>query len=347
MIRMTLRQLRTQALIGFGLLALLGVVIVITGIHLAQVNDAYLAAAKASGGSLSKFLATQNPIFNDDLGLHTYLPIIAVVAPLLIGLFVGAPLIASELETGTFRLAWTQTVTRRRWLAVKLGLVGLVAVVMDGMLTWMIDWWQGPFDAASQNIFDPLAFGFHGVVPIGYAAFAFALGVAAGVLLRRTVAAMAATLVGFVVARFAVTDWVRPHLAPPLHESLSFSTASPVIGLQAPANTISLIPPLVQIPNGWVYSTAVVDASGHTITSQGLQQACPTLGQVLSAGPAAGPPTAIHACIEHLASTFHVVVAYQPASRFWPFQWTETGIFLAAAMALCGLACWWLRRQYG
>ena len=54
----------------------------------------------------------------------------------------------------------------------------------------------------------------------------------------------------------------------------------------------------------------------------------------------------MHACIDTLSATFHTVVTYQPADRFWPFQWAETGIFLAAALALCGLAYWWLRRQY-
>ncbi len=342
MIRLTLRQFRTQAVIAFGLLAVLAIVLAITGVHLAQVNDAFLVSCKATGDCSS----SANPIFQDDPSLHTFLPLIVLVTPAVIGLFLGAPLIAGELETGTFRLAWTQSVTRRRWLAVKLGLVGLASVVIGGLLTWMVDWWQSPFDAASQNRFDPLNFGFHGVAPIGYAAFAFALGVTAGVLLRRTVAAMGATLVGFVAARVAVTAWVRPILASPLHESLSFSAAHPAVGVQAPASTFSLIPPPVKVPDGWVYSTAVVDPSGHTLTSGGLQQACPALGQLLNAGPAAGPPTAVHACIDKLSATYHVLVTYQPAGRFWPFQWAETGIFLVAALALCGLAYWWLRRQY-
>jgi hypothetical protein len=222
---------------------------------------------------------------------------------------------------------------------------GLVALGIGGLLTWMIDWWMGPFDAASQSRFDPLDFGFHGVAPIGYAAFAFALGVTAGVVLRRTVAAMGATLMGFVAARFAVTSWVRPNLATPFHESLSFSAAHPVIGLQG--GSFSLIPPLVHIPNGWVYSAVVVDGSGRALTSDGLGQACPALGQLVAAGPPSGPPTAVHACIDKLAATFHTLVTYQPASRFWPFQLAETGIFLAGALALCGLAWWWLRRRYG
>ncbi|MGH9292275.1 MAG: ABC transporter permease subunit, partial [Acidimicrobiales bacterium] len=250
MIRLTLRQFRTEAIVGFGLLAVLAIILVITGPHLAQVNDAFQRACKAVG----ECSTAPNPVLHVDMPLQAFLPFIVTVAPAITGLFFGAPLVARELETGTFRLAWTQSVTKRRWLTVKLGLVGLAAMTINGLLTWMVDWWMSPLNAANKNRFEPVNFGFHGVVPIGYAAFAFALGVTAGVLLRRTVAAMGATLVGFVVARLAVTSWVRPNLATPLHEPLSFLTVRPVIGLQSPANTLSLIPPLVNIPNGWVYS---------------------------------------------------------------------------------------------
>jgi hypothetical protein len=319
------------------------VVVVISGLQLAQVNDAFAATCKATGSCASG----ANPIFRDDPSLHVFLPIIVTVAPVVIGMFLGAPLVAAELETGTFRLAWTQSISRRRWFATKVGIVGLAAVAMGALLTWLVDWWQIPFDAASQNRFDPLNFGFHGAVPIGYTAFAFALGLAAGVVLRRTIPAMGATLLGFVAVRVAVMALVRPNLAAPLKQALSFSVAHPVIGVQAPASTFALLPPPVTIPNGWVYATAVVDQSGRPFPDMGLERACPAIGQLLSVGPGAGPPTAVHACIDKLAATFHVAVMYEPASRFWPFQMVETGIFLMAALALCGLAYWWLQRQYG
>ncbi len=114
-----------------------------------------------------------------------------------------------------------------------------------------------------------------------------------------------------------------------------------------------LTPPHVDVPNGWVYSTAVLDKAGHAPTSQYMLHACPVLDQVskqlaASGGvpsPGGGPPS-FQGCINKLSATLHTVVTYQPASRFWPFQWAEMGIFLAAALALCGLTYWWLRRQY-
>ena len=341
MIRLTLRQFRTEAAISSGLLAALAIVLAVTGPHLAQVNDAFQSACKAARDCAT----APNPVFEVDKPLQGSLPFVVQVAPALIGFFFGAPLIAREFETGTFRLAWTQSVTLRRWLAVKLGLVGLAAMVVGGLLTWMVDWWMSPLDAANKNRFDPAPFSIHGVAPIGYAAFAFALGATAGVLLRRTVPAMGATLVLYVVARLAVEHWVRPNLAAPLQQSLSLlTTGFGILGFSASTGATSLYPPSVTIPNDWVLSTAVADKSGHTLTDHYFLHACPAYGQ------RPNPVTiqsAHAACIKKLLSeNFHTVVTYQPGSRFWPFQCAEMGIFLAAALALCGLTYWWLRRQY-
>jgi hypothetical protein len=102
----------------------------------------------------------------------------------------------------------------------------------------------------------------------------------------------------------------------------------------------------VIIPNAWELSTAVVDKSGHALTGQYFFHACSAYRQFPPPSPAA-MQAAHAACITKLAGVFRTVATYQPGSRFWPFQWAEMGIFLAVAMALCGLTYWWLRRQYG
>jgi len=366
-IRVALRQFRTEGIVGFGLLVVFAIVLAITGPHLAHVYDAFESSCRAARDCAT----APNPVLNLDKPLQGALPFVVAIAPALVGLFFGASLIARELETGTFRLAWTQSVTRRRWLAVKLGLVGVASMAIGGLLTWMADWWASPLDAVNQNRFGVANFSFHGVAPIGYAAFAFALGAAAGVLLRRTVAAMAVTGAGFVAARLAVTYWVRPHLASPVHEFLPLATASgpgfvfgeaqgtmylnayTQNGFHTPAiGQVALTAPLVKVPNGWVYSTTALDKAGHAPTSHYLFQTCPVIKQLSNQLAASAPntpgakPDAINACITKLASTIHTIVSYQPASRFWPFQWAEMGIFLAAALALCGLTYWWLRRLY-
>jgi hypothetical protein len=348
-IRVALRQFRTEAIIAFVLLVALAVLLGITGAHLVSVSDAFKSTCKAAHDC-----ATGNPVLNVDESLRHALEFIGIIAPALVGLFFGAPLIARELETGTFRLAWTQTVTRKRWLAVKLGVVGLAAMAFGGLLTWMVDWWMSPIDAVNQDRFGVASFGFHGVAPIGYAAFAFALGATAGVLLRRTVPAMAAMLVGFTAARLAAAYWVRPNFASPAHQSVSLSAGSgPSFGKGPGGGVFAISPPQVTIPNGWVYSTNVVDKLGHAPTSQYVFDTCRAFFQQPPQAPPSGGKGAAASqvdlyvsCVRRLSSTLHTVVTYQPGSRFWPFQWAEMGVFLAAALVLCGLTYWWLRRQY-
>ena len=137
-----------------------------------------------------------------------------LLTPAIIGLFWGAPLITRELETGTFRLAWNQSVTRTRWMAVKLGLIGLAAMAATGLFSLMITWWADPIDRVTTSGWRagydvvhrlaPLVFDARGITPIGYAAFAFALGITAGVLIRRTLPAMAATLAAFAAVQIAL-----------------------------------------------------------------------------------------------------------------------------------------------
>lgn len=352
MIWFTLRQFRTEGIVALGLLAVFAVVLLVTGVHLVHVSDAFEATCKAAGNCSRG----TNPVVNVDKPLQGALPFVVVVAPALAGLFLGAPLIARELESGTFRLAWTQSVTRTRWLAVKIGLVGLAAVAFGGLLTWMVDWWASPLQAVQQNRFGLALFSFQGVAPLGYAAFAFALGVTAGVLLRRTVAAMAVTGAVFGAARLAVTYWARPHLAAPVRKVLPLTAGSgPGYGFgNAHSSSVLLSPPQVAVPNGWVYSTAVMDRAGRAPTSHAVLQACPYLGQTMRqlSGPRSGPvairpvKAQFHECTVTLSATYHTVLTYQPPSRFWPFQWAEMGIFLAGALALCALTYWWLHRRY-
>ena len=113
---------------------------------------------------------------------------------------------------------------RSRWLAVKVGLIGLVALASAGLLSLMASWWMTPIYQASAKAngdsgvdrLAPAVFGANGIVPIGYAAFGFALGLAFGVLIRRTIPAMAATLAVFAGIQVAWPRWIRPHLMSPL-----------------------------------------------------------------------------------------------------------------------------------
>ena len=363
MVRLTLRQFRTEAVISVGLLAVLAIVLAVSDVNLTHVNDAFQTACKAARDCAT----ASNPVVNVDKPLQSALPFIVTVAPALVGLFFGAPLIARELETGTFRLAWTQSVTRQRWLAVKFGLVGVAAMAFSGLLTWMVDWWASPIAAASQDRFGPGQLR----VPRCRPHRLRSVRLRARCHRRRGVPSDGAGHGSD--PRGVYSRPPRGHVLGTPQLRVTCQGAAPPLGRLGPGfgfgtahgAGVVLTPPHLNVPNGWVYSTAVLDKAGQVPTSQDLLRACPVLDQVskqLAAGDGApsaverfgGGPHAVPApgpgqfqgCINKLSATFHTVVTYQPASRFWPFQWAEMGIFLAAALALCGATYWWLRRQY-
>jgi hypothetical protein len=85
--------------------------------------------------------------------LRTWLSALVIVAPGLLGAFWGAPLVAAELESGSFRLAWTQDVSRTRWLAWRLAVTGLAATATAGLASWLVTWWAGPLDRVGLDQF--------------------------------------------------------------------------------------------------------------------------------------------------------------------------------------------------
>jgi hypothetical protein len=361
MIRFAWLQARAQTTVAVAALAAAAVIAAITGprlLHLYDVNVASCQGPSACGSATATFLASYR-------WMQVFAPPLLLVLPALIGMFWGAPLIARELETGTFRMAWTQSVTRQRWLAVKLVLIGLTSMAVTGLLSLILTWWFSPIDRVQPNPLDPSIFGVRGIAPVGYAAFAFALGVTAGALLRRTIPAMAVTLAGFTAARMAVTYYVRPYIFAPLR------VVSPLVmgtGNGAPpqpgAGTVK--------PGDLVLSTQTINGSGQVIGQNGGVGANGDIGfSVLNGkvslhgvGPcpnafpadalaratartASQPPAAFNAAAQECINKLGIreVVTYQPLGHYWPLQWLETLIFLGLAIALAGLCFWRIRRS--
>ena len=144
-------------------------------------------------------------------------PVLAafLILPPLVGMFVGAPLVARELESGTFRLIWTQSVTRLRWLLTTIGGLTLVILLVFAAFIPLVFWWKGPFAIGGSGI-GSQNYPIEGILPLAYMTFALALGIAAGTLLRRTVPAMFATLVIYVAVALAIGNWLRPNWLPPI-----------------------------------------------------------------------------------------------------------------------------------
>ncbi len=350
------RLFRAQAGWGLGALVVVGIVLLVTGPHLVHVYDAGVSACRSAGGVGP---ACSNPVLDTDHAVQVALSAVVLLAPALVGIFWGAPLVARELETGTFRLAWTQSVTRRRWLATKLAVGGLASLLGGVALSLMATWWFAPIDDVTQNRFTPGVFQIHGLVPGGYALFAFALGATTGLLFRRVLPAMATTLVLFVGVRLVTTFGVRPHLLPPVSRVQALSPAT--FGLSITPSGPTVVPSPPDIPNAWVVSTSIVDKAGHSPTVGIVKQLCPGLPGVNGVGPPklglggvgskavqAVPDqvqSALASCVANMSHLYHVVVTYQPANRFWSFQVLETAEFVVLSLLLGALCAWWLKRR--
>jgi hypothetical protein len=280
---------------------------------------------------------------------------IMYLVPAVVGLFWGAPLIARELDSGTFRLAWSQSVTRARWATIKLVLVGAAAMLTAGLMSLLVGWWSSPlYQAANQagpNIlsisrFSAKLFGTTGIVPIGYAAFAFALGTAAGLLLRRTIPAMAVTLGVFAAIQVLVPILVRPHLIPPVQTTYAVSAVSlgnNQTGPQANDFTTgpdgSFSPEVTGInsqPGAWITGSRLVDAADQTVTR--VPSAC--VQEAQNVHETSG--TDLSCLAQHGAK---IVVSYQPVSRYWQLQSAETALYLVLAAGLGGICYRNVRRR--
>jgi hypothetical protein len=300
---------RNQAYIAGAALAAMGALLVITGITMARDYHAFLAscAAARSCGSASQLFAGD--------GAVTSLVNATMAVPLLFGLFWGAPLLAREFEDGTHNLAWTQGVTRIRWLNHTVLWPLLAAAGWGAAMAALVSWWRAPQNAAGAPArLATFTFDVQGVVPVAYAVFAVALGIAAGALLRRVLPAMAATFTVFTGLRFLIAEYARPHYLAPVSRSLP-----PFIDNAAPAGSL-------------VLSNATLGPDGHNFTAGlGIQQvpaACRGNGQ-----QAAGQ---LNSCLA--SHGFHTQILYQPASRFWAFQGIEAGIFIVLAAVLVAVA---------
>ena len=289
-----------------------------TGPHLVDLFDTTVLTCRARGDC-----STATTIFLSHYGLLQDLGNVLIAVPAVIGIFWGAPLVARELEAGTHRLAWTQSVTRTRWIAVKLTVVGLASLAVTGLFSLMVTWWSSPIDRVNMNQFTS-AFAQRGIVPIGYAAFAFTLGVTAGVMIRRTLPAMVATLLGFVTARVVVTFWVRPHFMSAVRSTTPLHMTPGMGFMQSNNGPLGIVG---GHPGAWVFSDWIVDKAGHIAMGT-----CST-----------GPDVPRTEQLSLAYGTLREVLVYQPASRYWAFQWSETALFVALSLVLAGFCVWSVR----
>jgi hypothetical protein len=329
------RQFRAQAVAAAIGLLLLGVWLLATGPGLA---DEYAAGrALCSSGGCDQFM---DGFVDQHQKAMLSLTLVVLVVPAVLGLFWGAPLVARELDAGTHRLVWNQSVTRVRWLTVKLLLVGISCVVVAGLVVWWVARWSAPLDDASPvDRGLPMGFSFagSGVVPLAYAVFAFVLGVTAGLLTKRVLPAMAPTLVIFLAAQVGVAWLVRPHLAPS-HTSVAPVTSATLQSFNISGDGVRMSGD-APVAGAWLLSRHMVDASGARVD---------VLPASLMDAPECAPSMDkdISSCLQLIASEGYLQESvYHLPTQFWQLQWRESALYAGATAGLLGFCFWWLRRR--
>jgi hypothetical protein len=316
MIWLSWRQQRTETVITAAVLAVLAALLVPAGIHLASLFDHQGIANCIGRQTEACNQAIQN--FGGRVGFVRGLVSGGWLnlAPGLIGVALAAPLVL-DLEAGTIRLAWTQSVSRSRWLGTKLAVTLVTAVAAGGVFSLLFSFYDRPLD----RVYGPFDnFGFEGVVPLAYVLFALALALAVGVLWRRTAPAVIVGFAAYVGARLFVQSWLRQRFVRPLTATWGPHATGP------------------RLDRAWVLLQVPSDKAGRPFTgnAQVLQSCSRNLGKgIKGLDP--------HCLMQHGAGYNHAV--YQPASRFWEFQGIETALFGGAALVLLAFAAWWLQRR--
>jgi len=183
------------------------------------------------------------------------------------------------------------------------------------------------------------SFDFEGIVPLAYMAYALSLAVTAGTLLRKTVPAMAVTLVGYLAARIPIDAWARPHYMPPL--SVTWDPYS-IVTLHEPFRATALSGALwPYYGSDWIFYNGWVNHASHPIYEGDVYKACSAPPNWDDGG--ALPGTSFTACTH--AHGWLYMITYQPADRFWLYQGIESAIFFGLAAALLALAFWWVRSR--
>ena len=303
------RQQRTETMIAAAFLALVAAILIPSGIEMAH---AYSRDGLSHCLTFSKGTGTGDATcgavigsFEQRFSKYSSLVDWFTLLPGLIGVVLAAPY-ALELERGTFRLAWTQSITRLRWVATKLGLAAGSTLVVASALILVLVWWRQPFVHLDGRM-DNGAFDSQGVVILGYALFALGLALAVGAVWRRAIPAVMVSFVGYFVARIFTDVWLRQRFAPT--ESLTWHPNGP-----DPARLF----------HAWVITEGPSDKYGHLLgIGMGKASVC--------AGPGCPFPSP--------SNYAHAI--FVPASKFWTLQLTEFGIFTAVALALIAFAGWW------
>jgi hypothetical protein len=247
--------------------------------------------------------------------------------PALIGAFVGAPILAREFETGTFRFAWTQGIGRTRWVIAKLAPLAIILTGAAILIGLVFSWYYRPLIEAGDNngqLF-PTVFDLSGVALAGWTLTAFAIGVFSGTLIRKVVPAMFVTLAAWTGLATLTGTFLRAHYFAPLVSKR-----------------------LTEPHPAWVLSQKWI-INGQPATLDMINRALAPIDaradsfQIFSPGPST--PANVDPFNYLTQHGYTLLTTYQPDSRFWTFQWIEGGWLLAVSLLMLGATIWLVRRR--
>jgi len=333
------RQHRKQFLIFGILLALFAAILIPTGMNLwQQYQHALTTCAQnpntpsCSDLSSSLFTSSADGLVRIGAVLGTF------GLPLLLGLFLGSPLIAREYEDGTNKLAWTQSVSRRRWLTTKLAWALGFALLYGIVLALLITWWSRTLNTMNHYRFIQGHFETQGLMPVVYSLFFTAIGFMTGAWFRKTLVSFAVTFGVFVLCMASFANWIRPHYMTPI------TVTSPV----GPGTIEHYIP-----EGAWVLKRGdLVNKNGKEVSFDipnfpaecqryTLNIQTPNGGHVARVKASGIDP--VIECLNRYG--FHQVAKYQPSYRYWDFQRIEAGIYLAMTALVIGATYWPVLRR--
>ena len=319
------RQHRLTIAGVLALLAAAAVLVVVEGVQLHHAYAAVTACRPAGSGACQQAAANFSDDYSATAGIVTAL---LQAVPALIGAFAGAPLFAGVFETGTFRYVFTQGFGRTRWATAKLVSLAVVVAVAAEAFSMVFSWAYGPLldmKGYGYSSLYSLFFDLRGIAFAAWTLTAFAIGALAGVLIRRVLPAMFATLAAWSGLALATALFLRPHYRGALQ------TTNPDTG-----------PPAQVISQGWSLHGKPGDLSALSTALRPVDVRVVTSG-VFQPGPST--PANFDPVHYLLAHGFTLVTSYQPGSWFWPFQWIEGGWLLVLSALLGTWAIWLVRRR--
>jgi|HubBroStandDraft_4_1064222.scaffolds.fasta_scaffold59057_2 hypothetical protein len=295
----------------------------------------------------------------DGLLMHL-VPVAIMFVPILLGLFWGVPLLTKEYAEGTNKLVWTQSISRHKWLSVKLAWVLVGVAITAGAFSALDTWWSNTGNVLNLDRFQPLQFSSQGIAPVACAVFAVSLGIMFGAWFKRTMVALGITLFLLIaIALVVVPNFIRPnYVSPTIYTAALFNNATgeakgDPLSPQAPPNSgASLVvsgslnskngqpiswssPPqscVVAIPNG-----DGVPAGHHSaVIAKGGDIRDPIVSRN-------GGPAVDLTCLNNLG--YHWTTKYQPSYRYWDFQRIEAGMYLVLSIIPLGATYWLVLRR--